>query len=74
MKKLKFLPFILIICLFAGSTLACPALALDAPDVLSRNAIVIDMSTGEAFYSLNADQKVYPASTTKIMTVLLMTR
>ncbi len=71
MKKLNFLPFILIICLLAGSVLACPALALEDPEVLSRNAIVIDMSNGAAFYSLNADQKVYPASTTKIMTVLL---
>lgn len=71
MKKLKFLPFILIICILTGSLLSGTALALDDPEVLSRNAIVVDMSTGEPFYSLNADQKIYPASTTKIMTVLL---
>lgn len=71
MKKLKFLPMILIIAVLTGSLLSGTALALDDPEVLSRNAIVIDMSTGEAFYSLNADQKIYPASTTKIMTVLL---
>ena len=51
MKKLNFLPFILIICLLAGSVLACPALALEDPEVLSRNAIVIDMSNCAAFYS-----------------------
>ena len=71
MKKLKFLPMILIICLLCGTALASPALALDDPEVLSRTAIVVDMSTGEPFYRLNTDQKLYPASTTKIMTVLL---
>lgn len=71
MKKLKFLPMILTVCLLCGTALSPQALALDDPEVLSRTAIVVDMSTGEPFYSLNTDQKIYPASTTKIMTVLL---
>lgn len=41
------------------------------PQVEAGAAIVIDNQTGAVLYSKNADQKEYPASITKIMTVLL---
>lgn len=71
MKKLKFLPFILTLCLVLSLALAPVSLALDDPQLASRAAAVIDKSTGDVFYTLNENQRVYPASTTKIMTVLL---
>lgn len=41
------------------------------PQVEADAAIVIDNQTGAVLYSKNADKKEYPASITKIMTVLL---
>ena len=35
------------------------------------NAILIDGETGEVLYELNADERIYPASATKILTVFL---
>ncbi|MEO8352478.1 MAG: D-alanyl-D-alanine carboxypeptidase, partial [Chthoniobacteraceae bacterium] len=35
-------------------------------------AVVIDGLTGEALYEKSADQRLFPASTTKIMTALLV--
>lgn len=37
----------------------------------ARNAILIDGDTGETLYELRADERIYPASTTKILTVYL---
>lgn len=46
--------------------------AVAAPPVVSaKQAILIDGKTGEVLYEKNADQKGYPASTTKIMTALV---
>lgn len=49
------------------------ALKLDIdPDMLySRTVILKDTETGNVFYSLDPDKKIYPASLTKIMTALL---
>ena len=79
MKKFKFLPLFLIICLLFAAFPAPQALALSDPGLSSPepgssvvpSVVVIDRNTGEEFYTLNPDQIVYPASTTKIMTVLL---
>ncbi|MGB8168038.1 MAG: D-alanyl-D-alanine carboxypeptidase family protein [Chthoniobacteraceae bacterium] len=40
--------------------------------IQSQGAIVLDAYTGEPLYEKNADQAQYPASTTKIMTALLV--
>ena len=43
-----------------------------SPDQLyAKSAILIEASTGEVIFEKNADQIMFPASTTKIMTVLL---
>lgn len=45
----------------------------DAPRVGSVKAeLLVDYTTGEPLYEFNADKLVYPASTTKIMTALLV--
>lgn len=41
------------------------------PTVSARQAILIDGKTGEVLYEKNANEKGYPASTTKIMTALV---
>lgn len=43
----------------------------DSPTVAAPSAILIDAETGKVLYSKNADAKMYPASTTKIMTGML---
>ncbi|MHB1391977.1 MAG: D-alanyl-D-alanine carboxypeptidase family protein [Clostridia bacterium] len=43
----------------------------DTPEVTAPSAILIDAKTGKVLYEKNADEKRYPASTTKVMTGLL---
>ena len=51
--------------------LTLPVLA-GAQVVTAESATAIDASTGKILYSRNADEELYPASTTKIMTALLL--
>ncbi|MDF2616973.1 MAG: Serine-type D-Ala-D-Ala carboxypeptidase [Sedimentibacter sp.] len=41
------------------------------PSILCDTAVLIDANTGTILAGKNADQKMYPASTTKIMTAIL---
>ena len=41
------------------------------PGLSSRSAIVMDAATGLVIYERNADERRYPASTTKIMTLVI---
>lgn len=41
------------------------------PSITSEAAILMDAATGQVLYEKNADEKLYPASTTKLMTALL---
>lgn len=41
------------------------------PEISSEAAIVMDANTGTVLYEKNSHEELYPASTTKIMTVLL---
>ena len=42
-----------------------------APELNAKAAILIDAKTGNVLYEKEADKKMYPASTTKIMTAIL---
>ncbi len=53
-----------------GNT-ASIANSLTPPDISAKTAIVIEKESGKVLYEKNADEKVFPASTTKIMTALL---
>lgn len=45
---------------------------LEAPDTShSQAALLMDMKTGRIIYGKNTDEKMYPASTTKMMTAIL---
>ena len=43
-----------------------------APSVSAKGAILIDGGDGHVIYEKNADDKLYPASTTKIMTAIIV--
>lgn len=44
---------------------------LPEPSVSAKTAVVMDANSGRVLYEKNKDEKIYPASTTKIMTALL---
>ena len=70
MKKIKFLTIFLIMVMVV-SMLAPGALALGEPELSCPNVLIMDRGTGEVLLEHGANEKVYPASITKIMTVLL---
>ena len=72
MKKwLTFTTFLLILLL--GISFIFPANAVSAleMDFSSQSILLMDYDTGEIIVSSNKHEKIYPASTTKIMTLLL---
>lgn len=46
-------------------------IAKQAPAVSAKTAVVIEQNSGRVLYAKDKDEKIYPASTTKIMTALL---
>ena len=68
MRQLANLGILLVICLmflpttvFAGDSV---------PELTAKAAIVMETATGKVLYSRNANERRYPASTTKIITLL----
>lgn len=45
--------------------------SVPAPSVSAEGAVLIDADSGRVLYEKNADKRLYPASTTKIMTALI---
>ncbi|WRS27991.1 D-alanyl-D-alanine carboxypeptidase family protein [Oscillospiraceae bacterium MB08-C2-2] len=68
MKKFAFL---LAVLLTAFYITALPASADEKLSIVSEAAVLMDASTGQVLYQKNMDRKMYPASTTKIMTGIL---
>lgn len=68
MKFKKF--FIILIILFSIMYSSC-CYATEDLDISAGAAILIDSSTEKILYSKNENEKMYPASTTKIMTAIL---
>ena len=70
MKKIRFLStFLLLALLF--SALSPSAYALEEPQIECGYAVLLETNTGTLLYSRNSDARAYPASLTKMMTVLL---
>jgi D-alanyl-D-alanine carboxypeptidase len=55
----------------SNDTPADDATVLSPPTVSAKNVILIDAKTGNTLYSINPDQKAYPASITKILTAAI---
>ena len=82
MKIKRILPLFLLLALLI-SALCLPILAEEGDadtdaasdtgsyEVKAKAAILLDMNTGRTIYEKNIDERVYPASLTKIMTCLL---
>ncbi len=45
--------------------------AVESPDIQAKNVILVETSSKRVLYDKNAQERCYPASTTKIMTTLL---
>jgi len=76
MRKLKVLSLLLSVTLllsvfapFASADILDYATAVPATD--SQSVLLMELTSGRELFSQNADAKAYPASTTKILTVLL---
>ncbi len=71
MKKFFVLSFLIIALLFSNFTIVY-AEDNPEPDLLSKAAILIDNKTNKILYDKNSNEKMFPASTTKIMTAILV--
>ncbi|BCZ48394.1 D-alanyl-D-alanine carboxypeptidase [Clostridium gelidum] len=56
----------------ANSTTKTETAAQSLPEITAESALVMDLETGEIIYCKDADSKRYPASTTKLLTGLLL--
>lgn len=45
--------------------------ALETPNLYCESAVLIDNDSGKVLYGINENEKVYPASTTKVLTAIL---
>jgi len=71
-SKFKIKVFILILCLTISSPQAAASYSSEEakPEITAKAAILINAATGEILYEKNAYDRRYPASTTKIMTLI----
>ena len=74
MSGMKWLWRLLVIfVLLAAFFSAAPSAAMEPPEpVQAEGAVLLEISSGQYLYEQNADRRLYPASTTKIMTALLL--
>ena len=66
MKRRLLCIFLLLCCL------SVQVFAVEPPTMTAKAALLYEASTDTVLYALNADQKMYPASTTKLMTAALV--
>lgn len=69
MKLRKFLIIIFVLSLFFNITISYAD--IDNIDISAESAVLIDSSSEKTLYAKNDTQKMYPASTTKIVTAIL---
>ena len=61
---------LLVLWLFASLNVT-PASAATVPEVTGEAAVLMDFSSGQLLFAKNPDQRMYPASTTKIITAII---
>lgn len=55
-----------------NAVLMTTAVKVSEPSIIGLSGITVDVTTGEIIYGKNVDIKKYPASTTKLMTALIL--
>ncbi|QZY57073.1 D-alanyl-D-alanine carboxypeptidase family protein [Crassaminicella profunda] len=70
MKKLTL--FFIIVFTLINTTFSTTFAFFSPPPITAPSGILMDAATGDVLYNKNAYTKMYPASTTKIMTALLV--
>lgn len=68
MRNLKYSLFILFTCLFTYTI----SFASPLPDISAEGALLMDAKTGTILYAKNINSMFYPASTTKVLTCLIL--
>lgn len=66
----KFVSFIIMIILIFSSQMNTFAAGKDQIDIKSEAAVVLDSETGAVLYAKNSEERLYPASLTKIATAI----
>lgn len=61
----------LILCLLLTHTVVWAANPVPDFDIVSKTAVVIEAETGQVLYDQGMNEKMFPASTTKVMTALI---
>ena len=67
MRRLVNLGILLLLCVLLPANVLAQAAV---PELTAKAAIVLEASTGKVLYSKNAEERRFPASTTKIMTLI----
>ena len=68
----RFLGLLIAVLLAAGCVRTVPvSAATKLPNIIAEAYILVDMTTGEVLAEKNSEEKLYPASTTKMMTAIL---
>ena len=63
---------VFIICTVIITPITAGAFTVTGFDITAKAGALISLDTGEYLYENNIDQKMYPASITKIMTAILV--
>lgn len=71
MKQTKKISIVLVLLIILNCVFSINIFAAGL-DIDAEGAISVELSTGKIVYEKNAHQKMYPASTTKVMTALLV--
>lgn len=71
MKKCFILCFLIIALLFSNFNIVY-AENTNPPELISKAAILLDNKTNKILYDKNANERMFPASTTKILTAILV--
>lgn len=74
MRKIRLCSFLVVVILLAATVLNTATLAagyIPPFDLQSEAIYLVNLDTGKVIFEKNADKRMYPASLTKIMTVIL---
>jgi D-alanyl-D-alanine carboxypeptidase len=71
-KRFSILLILFLVFSMSSNIFAASSDTTSIPTIFGRAAITVDVGTGEIIYAKNVDKQMYPASTTKLMTALLL--